>query len=68
LAGVYIFDNTPPLGGISADVIFWGKNMKRGREKGGKIKEKEGRGKRKQGEENKKRESKRVNKCKIAKN
>jgi hypothetical protein len=52
---IYLFDNIPPLGGISADVILGEKNMKRGREKGGKIKEKEGRGKRKQGEENKKR-------------
>jgi hypothetical protein len=38
---VHILENTPPLPprGISVDVI-WGKNMKWGREKGGKYKRK----------------------------
>jgi hypothetical protein len=42
-------DKTPPSrGGISADVI-WGKNMKKGREKEGKVqKKKEERGKKKE--------------------
>ncbi len=34
----------PPRDGISADVI-WGKNLKQGREKGGKCKEKRRKGK-----------------------
>ncbi len=48
--GLY-FEKYPPGGGISADVI-WGKNMKRGREKGGKCnrKRKKGERKRKKGE------------------
>jgi hypothetical protein len=45
-SGVYILDHTPLGGGISADVI-WGKNMKRGREKGGKCKRKRKKGKQK---------------------
>jgi hypothetical protein len=39
-------ENVPPLGEISANVI-WGKNMKRGREKGGKCKKNRKKGKRK---------------------
>jgi hypothetical protein len=40
-AGVFILENIPPppWGEISAEVI-WGKNMKRGREKGVKCKTK----------------------------
>ncbi len=54
IAGVYILENTPPpsLGGEYQLMSFGGKNMKRGREKGGKCnrKRKKGARKRKKGE------------------
>jgi hypothetical protein len=46
LSGVYKLDSPPPLPGgegISADII-WGKNMKRGKEKGRKCKRKRKKG------------------------
>jgi hypothetical protein len=44
LAGVYILENTPPGGRISADVI-WGKKYEKAKRKWGKIfKKKEERG------------------------
>jgi hypothetical protein len=43
---LYIRKYPPPQWGISSDVI-WGKNMKRGREKGENVRAKEERGKRK---------------------
>ncbi len=56
-------DNTPPSppGGASADVI-WGKNMKRGREKGGKCKRK--RKKKGKKKEEKRRKGKKLEKWK----
>ncbi len=59
IAGVYILENTPPLGGeeISADVI-WGKKYKKAERKRGKILKKKEEKKRK-GKENEKRVSKR---------
>jgi hypothetical protein len=52
--GAYILENTPPppRGGRGKyqPMSFGGKNMKRGREKGENVKEKEERGKRKKGE------------------
>jgi hypothetical protein len=56
--GVYILENTtspppPPWGVISADII-WGKNMTRGREKGGKCKGKQKKRERKRKKEGKK--------------
>ncbi len=49
-AGVYLMENTPPWGEISADVI-WGKNIKRGRERGGKCRRKRKKGERKREKE-----------------
>jgi hypothetical protein len=46
-AGVYILENTPPQGGEYQPMSFGGKNMKRGREKGGKCKRKRQKGERK---------------------
>jgi hypothetical protein len=54
--GAYILENTPPPGGKKYQPMsFGGKNMKRQRENGGKIKEKGRKGK-----ENEKRGSKRI--------
>jgi hypothetical protein len=44
--GVYILENTP-WGGEYQPMIFWGKNIKSRREKGGKCKRKRKRGERK---------------------
>jgi hypothetical protein len=62
-AGVYILENTPFLGKKYLPMSFWGKSMKRGREKVGKCKRKrkKDKRKRKKGKENEKRGSKRVN-------
>jgi hypothetical protein len=45
--GVYILENTPPRGEKYQPMSFGGKNMKRGREKGGKCKRKRKKGERK---------------------
>jgi hypothetical protein len=54
VSGVYILENAPSFwgGGITGNVI-WGKNMKRGREKGGKCNTKRKKGER-QGKRRKK--------------
>ncbi len=49
---IYVLESTPEGEGISADVIWGKKNMKRGREKGENAKEKKkGERKRKKGEQ-----------------
>ncbi len=55
-----------PWGGIQADVI-WGENLKRKKEKGGKIREKGRKGKKREetGKEKEKWEVKGLNYCKI---
>jgi hypothetical protein len=49
VSGFYILENTPSLGGGKKyqPMSFGGKNMKRGREKGGKCKRKRKKGERK---------------------
>jgi hypothetical protein len=46
IAGVYILENTCPLGGKKSADVIWGKKYEKGEEKKGEnVKEKEGRGK-----------------------